>query len=140
MKSMFPAERAVLLRLHAVRMQSFFLRQIVVPVLAFCACQCDLCAHSFHLTIFCIFVFFFCLKISIKKRPHFRRHTRISRLHVCCQSFFKQKRRPAAFSLLAAADRKKSSVFLLYKYVHTVRRRSPARSETVRRNKRHGLR
>ena len=45
------AESAVLLCLHAVRMSLLILRHVVVALFAFCACQCNLSAHDFHLRL-----------------------------------------------------------------------------------------
>ena len=68
------AESAVLLGLHAVRMSFLILRHVVIALLAFCTCQCNLCAHDFHLRlILCKAAFFSACyrKLSIKKRPMF---------------------------------------------------------------------
>ena len=46
------AESAVLLGLHAVRMSLLILCHVVVTLLALRACQCDLCAHDFHLHLY----------------------------------------------------------------------------------------
>lgn len=68
-------ESAVLLCLHAVRMSLFILRHVIVALLAFRACQCDLCAHDFHLRlILCKAALFLpsaIVILSIKKRPLF---------------------------------------------------------------------
>ena len=49
MHRMSLAESAVLLGFHSVRMSLLILGHVVIALLAFCACQCDLCAHDFHL-------------------------------------------------------------------------------------------
>ena len=46
---MLLAESAVLLCFHTVRMSFLVLRHVVVALFAFCTCQCNLCAHDFHL-------------------------------------------------------------------------------------------
>ena len=67
------AESAVLLCLHAVRMSLLILRHVVVALFAFCACQCNLSAHDFHLRLnsFVRRSFFYLIAIVFehKKRP-----------------------------------------------------------------------
>lgn len=46
------AESAVLLSLHAVRMSFLILRHVVIALLALRACQCNFCAHDFHLHLY----------------------------------------------------------------------------------------
>ena len=43
------AESTIFFGLHAIRMCLFILRHVVVPLFTFCTCQCNLCAHDFHL-------------------------------------------------------------------------------------------
>ena len=52
-------------------MSFLILRHVVIALLAFCTCQCNLCAHDFHLRlILCKAAFFSACyrKLSIKKR------------------------------------------------------------------------
>lgn len=66
------AESAVLLGFHSVRMRFLILGCVIVALFAFCTCQCDSCAHDFHLhLIFLLLAAFFSLNLSIKKRPKF---------------------------------------------------------------------
>lgn len=51
MQSMCPAESAILLRLHTIRMRLFVLRHIVIATLALRAGKCDLGTHDFHLRL-----------------------------------------------------------------------------------------
>lgn len=46
---MLSAESAILLNFHTLRMILFILCRIVITLLAFCACQSDLCTHNIHL-------------------------------------------------------------------------------------------
>ena len=73
------AESTIFFGLHAIRMCLFILRHVVVPLFTFCTCQCNLCAHDFHLHLNfrCFSVSSFsalCFaglrqNLSIKKRP-----------------------------------------------------------------------
>lgn len=49
MQGMCLAKSAVLLGFHAVRMGLLILRHVVIPLLAFCTCQCNSRTHNFHL-------------------------------------------------------------------------------------------
>ena len=61
-------ESTILFCFHSVRMSLLILGHVVVTLLAFCTCQCDFCAHDFHLHL--NFRFFGpSLILSIKKRP-----------------------------------------------------------------------
>ena len=51
MQSMCPAESAVLLGLHTIRMRLLVLRHIVIATLALRAGKCDLGTHDFHLRL-----------------------------------------------------------------------------------------
>lgn len=46
---MLPAEPAVLLGFHSVRMGLLILGHVVIALFALGTCQCDSCAHDFHL-------------------------------------------------------------------------------------------
>ena len=69
------AESAILLGFHSVRMGLLILRHVVITLFAFRTCQCNSCAHDFHLH----FQFRCCVGLllldkiilSIKKRPIF---------------------------------------------------------------------
>ena len=61
------AESAVLLSLHSVRMSLLILGHVVVTLFAFCTCQCDLCAHDFHLHLNSNFFRLLLMLLSIKK-------------------------------------------------------------------------
>lgn len=73
------AESTILLSFHAVRMGLLILRHVVVTLFANRTCQCNLCAHDFHLHLnFRCFSVSFChalllagsrQNLSIKKRP-----------------------------------------------------------------------
>ena len=63
------AESAVLLCLHAVRMSLLILRHVVVALLAFCACQCNLSAHDFHLH--CVFALSLVILADQRRSLHF---------------------------------------------------------------------
>ena len=75
------AESAVLLRLHPVRMGLLILRHVVITLFAFRTCQCNPCAHDFHLhlSISLLWGLLPCdqsslrrkINLSIKKRPLF---------------------------------------------------------------------
>ena len=70
MQGMLLAESAILLDFHSVRMSLLILRRIVVTLFTFRTCQCDSCAHNFHLSLVV-----FCRRpgrpsiLGIKKRP-----------------------------------------------------------------------
>ena len=68
---MLLAESAVLLCFHTVRMSFLVLRHVVVALFAFCTCQCNLCAHDFHLHLYyrSSHLPLRYLILSIKKRP-----------------------------------------------------------------------
>ena len=73
---MCPSESAILLCFHSVRMGLLILRHVVITLFAFCTCQCNSCAHDFHLHLkfrCCVFWSFFFMQrnLSIKKRPIF---------------------------------------------------------------------
>ena len=66
------AESAVFLGFHAVRMSLLILRHVVIALLALRACQCNFCAHDFHLHLYYRSSHFARgLILSIKKRPLF---------------------------------------------------------------------
>jgi len=46
------AEFAMLFKFHSIRMVFALFFGFVVSLLAFCAGQCDLCSHFFHLILF----------------------------------------------------------------------------------------
>ena len=48
-QSMCLTESTILFGFHSVRMSLLILGHVIVTLLAFCTCQCDLCAHDFHL-------------------------------------------------------------------------------------------
>ena len=52
MHGMSLAESAVLLGFHTVRMSFFVLSHVIVALFAFCTCQCNFCAHDFHLHLY----------------------------------------------------------------------------------------
>ena len=52
MHGMLLAESAVLLCFHTVRMSFLVLSHVVVALFAFCTCQCNFCAHDFHLHLY----------------------------------------------------------------------------------------
>lgn len=49
MDSMLPAESAILFKLEPVRAILLIFSGVVVSLLAFCARQCNLCLHNYHL-------------------------------------------------------------------------------------------
>lgn len=64
-------ESAILFCFHSIRMSFLILSHVVIALLTFRTCQCNSCAHDFHLHLisrFCYWVFV-CLILSIKKRP-----------------------------------------------------------------------
>ena len=64
---MLLAEPAVLVHFNSVRIVLLVLLGVVVALFAFCACQCNLSAHDFHLRLNSLL--FVPLKKGIKKRP-----------------------------------------------------------------------
>lgn len=71
MHGMLLAESAVLLCFHTVRMSFLVLSHVVVALFAFCTCQCNFCAHDFHLHLYyrSSHLPLRYLFLSIKKRP-----------------------------------------------------------------------
>ena len=71
MHGMLLAESAVLLCFHTVRMSFLVLSHVVIALFAFCTCQCNLCAHDFHLHLYyrSSHLPLRYLILSIKKRP-----------------------------------------------------------------------
>ena len=71
MHGMLLAESAVLLCFHTVRMSFLVLSHVVVALFAFCTCQCNFCAHDFHLHLYyrSSHLPLRYLILSIKKRP-----------------------------------------------------------------------
>ena len=71
MHGMSLAESAVLLGFHTVRMSFFVLSHVIVALFAFCTCQCNFCAHDFHLHLYyrSSHLPLRYLILSIKKRP-----------------------------------------------------------------------
>ena len=51
MQGMCPAEPAILLCFHTIRMRLLILRHIVIATLALRAGKCDLGTHDFHLRL-----------------------------------------------------------------------------------------
>ena len=63
------AESAVLLGFHSVRMSFLILGHVVITLFAFGTCQCNSCAHDFHLhLIFFVVVGLFSAKFEHKKK------------------------------------------------------------------------
>ena len=61
------AESAIFLGFHSVRMCFLILRSVVITLLAFCTCQCDLGTHFSTSTRF--YTFSSRINLCIKKRP-----------------------------------------------------------------------
>lgn len=59
---MFPAESAVFLDFHSVRMSFLILGSIVVTLLAFCAGQSDFCTHFATSICFVKKILFLCFE------------------------------------------------------------------------------
>ena len=53
MHGVLPAEAAIFLCFHTIRMILFLLGRIVITLFTFCTSQCYPDAHNFHLTLFC---------------------------------------------------------------------------------------
>ena len=45
-------ESTILFGFHSVWMSFLVFCRVVITILAFCTCQCDLCAHDFHLHLY----------------------------------------------------------------------------------------
>ena len=53
MHGVLPAEAAIFLCFHTIRVILFLLGRIVITLFTFCTSQCYPDAHNFHLTLFC---------------------------------------------------------------------------------------
>ena len=63
------AESTIFFGLHAIRMCLLILRHVVVPLFTFCTCQCNLCAHDFHLH--CVFALSLVILADQRRSLHF---------------------------------------------------------------------
>ena len=107
------AESTILFGFHAVRMGFLILRHVVVTLLTFCTCQCNSCAHDFHLHL----IFSYSRSnLSIKKRPglfhspHYYITTSLPRQSL----FFKYTPKNTTSFLSAAANADRRKMYFLH--------------------------